>query len=436
MHNSCTTGCSNSQAAAQQTRLPVAAAVQCRLLSSKGVMQHLSSQRQSAKKQVRMQLRAATIAAVAAFTMHWLTCTRQCFSCFAVNAGSSSSFSSNGGSSTAGAIRCCRCQQACHISCLPAALHQQYAGEPAQPSPKPPGKSSKAGRGRKEQETEREQQNHEKQQLVDPYFCSPSCQQIATHLAQRCALGVVQVDALTDGTPVAWQLIQPAAVAAALTAPAAAGAEGTIKDVAAAQTAVAGAPPEAVQTGKPAPGSAGSTPPVGLLGTGVAAGYSGAQAEVLAQVLRDVLRLLSRQLGAAWEVRTYQDALPWLLGGLRQQTPGGLLDLSHFHVAVLWVGSTLAASSLLRLHGPAVLEVSVAATQEELQHRQLGRMLVACVERFALETCRVSQAWMPALGGAVKPCVGECWQPSAALAVACGLVAAQAVHVTYQLHAA
>jgi hypothetical protein len=141
----------------------------------------------------------------------------------------------------------------------------------------------------------------------------------------------------------------------------------------------------------------------------VAPAYTLQQAVVLAQVLRDAQQLMSDQLGPAWEVRTYQHCLPWLLSGLRQPTPGALLDLSHFHVSILWVGSTLAAAALLRVHGSeggGVLEVTLAATTPLLQHRRLGRMLVAAVERFALEGCRVKQAWMPALGGVVKPCVG------------------------------
>jgi hypothetical protein len=152
--------------------------------------------------------------------------------------------------------------------------------------------------------------------------------------------------------------------------------------------------------------------PAGLLGTGIAPGYSQQQAQVLAQVLRDVLLLLTQQLGPAWEVRSFQDTLPWVVAGLRQNTPGGLLDLSHFHVAVLWVGSTLASAALLRLHGPAVLEVSLAGTLQQLQRKRLGRLLVGCIEQFALETCGVQQAWMPALGGVVKPAVGLSVLPS------------------------
>jgi hypothetical protein len=145
------------------------------------------------------------------------------------------------------------------------------------------------------------------------------------------------------------------------------------------------------------------------LGTGVAPAYTQQQAQVLAQVLRDTQRLMAAQLGPVWEVRTYQHCLPWLLSGLRQPTPGGLLDLSNIHVAVLWIGSTLAAAALVRVHGGeagGVLEVTLVATSPLLQHRRLGRMLVGAVERFAMEACKVKQAWMPALGGVVRPCVG------------------------------
>jgi hypothetical protein len=48
---------------------------------------------------------------------------------------------------------------------------------------------------------------------------------------------------------------------------------------------------------------------------------------------------------------------------------------------------------------------------------QLGRLLLSCVERFALETCKVKQAWMPALNNVAKPSTGLSllptwdWQP-------------------------
>jgi hypothetical protein len=149
-------------------------------------------------------------------------------------------------------------------------------------------------------------------------------------------------------------------------------------------------------------------PATALLGTGIAPAYTQQQAQVLAQVLRDTQQLMAVQLGPVWEVRTYQHCLPWLLSGLRQPTPGGLLDLSNMHVAVLWIGSTLAAAALVRVHGgeAGVLEVTLAATSPFLQHRRLGRMLVGAVERFAMESCQVKQVWMPALGGVVRPCVG------------------------------
>jgi hypothetical protein len=150
--------------------------------------------------------------------------------------------------------------------------------------------------------------------------------------------------------------------------------------------------------------------PAALLGTGNAPGYSHAQAVVLLQVLRDAQELMSTQLGPAWEVRAFDDALPWLLSGLRQPMRGGvLLDLSHFHAALLWVGSTLSAAALLRVLGGSeggVLEVSLVASARQLQDLRLGGLLMAAVERFALQHCKVKQAWMPALGGVVRPCVG------------------------------
>jgi hypothetical protein len=271
---------------------------------------------------------------------------------------------------------------------------------PTTSTPKSPAKVSKASRGKIQQ------QQQQQQRVLEPYFCSERCQQVARHMAEQCAKGVVQVDALADGTPVSWQLIQPAAVAAAL-APTPAAARGQADASAGAKAALTAAatltPPKA---GKPSSNSAAAAAAVGLLGTGIAAGYSQQQAQVLAQALRDVLLLLSQQLGPAWEVRSFQDTLPWIVGGLRHNTPGGMLDLSHFHVAVLWVGSTVASAALLRLHGAAVLELTLAATMPQLQRKRLGRLLVSCIERFALETCGVQQAWMPALGGVVRPSVG------------------------------
>lgn len=322
-------------------------------------------------------------------------------SCCHADPGSSSGSVSPSGSSSSGLVRCCCCQQACHVTCLPTALSQQYLQQAAAPTPQ---KSSKASRTKKTGQ----QQQAQQQLLLEPYFCSPACQQVASHVAQRCAQGLVQVDALADGTPVCWQLIQPAAVAAALLPPSEAAAAVVAASFAGSPVK---SPPKAVFTpGKKRPGKATAAvspaPAIGLLGTGIAPAYSRSQAEVLAQVLRDVQQLMQQQLGPAWEVRTFQDTLPWIISGLRCNTPGGLVDLSHFHVAALWVGSTLSAAALVRLHGTAMLEVSLAATLEQLQHKQLGRLLVSCVERFALETCKVRQAWMPALGGVVKPCVG------------------------------
>jgi len=328
-------------------------------------------------------------------------------------------------------IRCSCCQRSCHVTCLPAEQQQHLAAWAAAP-PDSGGRDQNARssrrirspRGQKKQQqakqaaSELEQQQQEEYQRlcrpVQPYFCSPGCKQTATELARQCARGVIQLEALADGTPVCWQLIQPAAVAAALAAAAAPAAQPDSSSTPA--TADAAAAPASVGEAREALAGAfaGAAPPVAplpvsaLLGTGVAPGYSQQQAEVLCQVLRDAQVLLSQQLGPVWEVRTYQQTLPWLLSGLRQPTPGGLLDLSHVHVAVLWVGSTLAAAALLRVHGGegGVLEVTLAATSQQLQHRQLGRMLVGAVERFGMEACGVKQAWMPALGGVVKPCVG------------------------------
>jgi hypothetical protein len=335
---------------------------------------------------------------------------------------------------TAAHIRCCSCQRACHVACLPDEVQQQLLAWAAAPQDStdrdqnkaaPGGKRIRSPRGKKQQskqdqeeEQQRLQQQQEKERLSRPipaYFCSAGCKQTATALAKQCAQGLVQLDALPDGTPMCWQLIQPAAVAAALAAapqPAASsGASAAAADAAgdAATGGAAGARAKLADVFAGAADPPAPVPPSALLGTGVAPAYTLQQAVVLVQVLRDTQQLMSDQLGPAWEVRTYQHCLPWLLSGLRQPTPGVLLDLSHFHVAVLWVGSTLAAAALLRVHGSeggGVLEVTLAATTPLLQHRRLGRMLVAAVERFALEGCRVKQAWMPALGGVVKPCVG------------------------------
>jgi hypothetical protein len=338
-------------------------------------------------------------------------------------------------------IRCCCCQRACHIKCLP--LEQQQlmaASQAATRQDSTDRDQAKAGRGAKrlrsprgkkqpsKQQQEEEQQQEAQERLsrpVPPFFCSPGCKQTATALAQRCALGAVQLDALPDGTPICWQLIQPAAVAAALAAGAAAPASNADADAAAdtAADTTAEAPAAADAAGQSAAEArtaladafAGADPPPApvpasaLLGTGTGPAYTQQQAHVLAQVLRDAQHLLAVQLGPVWEVRTFQHCLPWLLSGLRQPTPGGLLDLSHMHLAVLWVGSTLAAAALLRVHGGeggGVLEVTLAGTTPQLQHRRLGRLLVGTVERFAMDACRVKQAWMPALGGVVKPCVG------------------------------
>lgn len=336
-------------------------------------------------------------------------------------------------------IRCCCCQRACHIKCLPEEQQQLLAASWAatrqdstdrdQAKAGRGAKRLRSPRGKKQQgKQEEEQQQDEQERLswpVPPFFCSPGCKQTATALAQCCTLGAVQLDALPDGTPICWQLIQPAAVAAALAASAAAlpsnAAAGPAPDGAADMTVEA--PVAADAAGQSAAEArsaladafAGADPPPApvpasaLLGTGIAPAYTQQQAHVLAQVLRDAQHLLAVQLGPVWEVRTFQHCLPWLLSGLRQPTPGGLLDLSHMHLAVLWVGSTLAAAALLRVHGGeggGVLEVTLAGTTPQLQHRRLGRMLVGTVERFAMDACKVKQAWMPALGGVVKPCVG------------------------------
>lgn len=330
------------------------------------------------------------------------------------------------GGSASGLVRCCCCQQACHVTCLPAALRQQYliqttAAEAPTPATTKATKGKQAAKG---PQGSKQQQEQQQQVMFDPYFCSPSCQQVARDLAERCAQGLVQVDALADGTPVCWQLIQPAAVAAALLPPPEAAA-------AAVAAAFAGSPVQsppkvdltpcrnrsAAASGRGSGAGTSSDPAaaaaaVGLLGSGVAPGYTKQQALVLSQVLRDVQQLMQQQLGPAWEVRAFLDTLPWIISGLRCNTPGGLLDLSHFHVAVLWVGSTVSAAALLQVHGTALLEVSLAATLGELQHKQLGRLLISCVERFAQETCKVKHAWMPALGGVVKPCVGVSVLPS------------------------
>lgn len=333
-------------------------------------------------------------------------------------------------------IRCSCCQRGCHIKCLPQEQQQQLAAWAAAPqdstlSDRDQNKGTPRGskrirspRGKKQQskqEQEQQQQQQEQERLnrpVPPYLCSPGCKQTAAELAKRCAAGAVQLDALPDGTPICWQLLQPAAVAAALAAaphtPAAAADMST--DLAAACAAAAAQELAAEARSTLGDTFAGAVPPpapvpaASLLGTGIAPVYTQQQAHVLAQVLRDTQQLMAVQLGPVWEVRTYQHCLPWLLSGLRQPTPGGgLLDLSNMHVAVLWIGSTLAAAALVRVHGGeagGVLEVMLAATSPLLQHRRLGRMLVGAVERFAMESCKVKQAWMPALGGVVRPCVG------------------------------
>ena len=276
-----------------------------------------------------------------------------------------------------------------------------------------------------QEEQQRVQQEQEQARLKRPvpaYVCSAGCRQTAVELAKRCAMGVTQIDSLPDGTPVCWQLIQPAAVAAALAAPASPGEDssppaGAGAAAAAAAADVASEPSDSVGEARSVLGEsfAGAVPPPAplpasaLLGTSAAPAYTHTQAAVLAQVLQDTQELLAVQLGPVWEVRTHQHCLSWLLSGLRQPTPGGLLDLSGMHVAVLWVGCTLAAAALLRVHGgegDGVLEVTLAATSPILQHRRLGRALIGAVERFAMESCKVKQAWMPALGGVVKPCVG------------------------------
>lgn len=46
------------------------------------------------------------------------------------------------------------------------------------------------------------------------WFCSSSCRGVSNSLAKACMRGVVALSPLEDGTPVGWQLVQGAAVAA------------------------------------------------------------------------------------------------------------------------------------------------------------------------------------------------------------------------------
>lgn len=284
---------------------------------------------------------------------------------------------------TAGHVKCCSCHRAYHIGCLPPSLHTVYAAAAAavaaaaaavqqqnhQQQLKRPNLASSANGTAAEQLP---QASSSAGAGLPPFFCSAACERAAVAAATTAARGVQQVGVLTDGTPLSWQLIHPAAAAAPL------------------------APP----------GHAAM-----LLGTGAAPQYSAPQAAVLAAVLRDAHALLRGAAGQMPEVRSLQDALPWLVGGLRQQTEGGLLDLSGMHVAVLWVGATLASAALLRLHGPD-MELVLVATQPELQRHRLAATLVACLERFAVLEARATCAWAPALGGRALPRVGASVLPT------------------------
>lgn len=205
-------------------------------------------------------------------------------------------------------------------------------------------------------------------QKQEPWLCSDSCRTISRHLAQLCSQGMMQVDALSDGTPVSWQLIQPAAVALA------------------SQPYHAGAAQDR-QYG---------------CSTAHAPGYSAHDAALLKQVLADAGSILFRQLGPVHDVRTWQDTLPWLLSGLRRKTPGGLVDVSNTHVAVLWVGATVVSVSVVRVFGKGMYEVLLSATAPGLQGKQLGKLLARCVE----QSLRSVNVGFSAMAAVIRPAVG------------------------------
>eukprot|EP00775_Hariotina_reticulata_P010550 gene10550-10710_t len=110
--------------------------------------------------------------------------------------------------------------------------------------------------------------------------------------------------------------------------------------------------------------------------------------------------VISGELGPAWEVRSSDDVLPWILGGLRQVTPGGLLDLSHCHVALLWLGSTL-ASAAVAAAPPCLTGWAGLGWLNGFQLRELkGGLLILEPLRIALCENITSGQWlMPQLLG-------------------------------------
>ncbi len=202
----------------------------------------------------------------------------------------------------------------------------------------------------------------------------------------------MQVESLADGTPVCWQLLQPAA---APTPPPASPAD---------TPQPAAQPPTQHTTPAAAAVAAPAAAPL-QCSSAHAPGYPASELPALAQVLEDAEALLAAELGPVPDVRTLQDVLPWIVAGRKTQARGGEVDLSNTHLVLLWVGVTLAGVAVMLCFGKAVVEVPLMAVAKALQRRHLGHLLARCVEQVAVSV-GVEAGVVPLLSDAVRPTVG------------------------------
>eukprot|EP00884_Botryococcus_braunii_P000177 jgi/Botrbrau1/1015/Bobra.114_1s0053.1 len=178
----------------------------------------------------------------------------------------------------------------------------------------------------------------------EPWFCTQECRNVSLNLARVCHQGVVPCGVMEDGTPVGWQLIRGAAVAA----------------------------------------------PKGC--RGYAPHYGKEAQEVLRVVLHAVRHVAADIFGKIQDFRSPVDLLPALLAG--NASLDRTVDFSSFHTAALWVGGSLTSLALVRVLGEEAAEIPIIATRRELRGNGLARILLRAVEGTLLD-CGCRLAVMP-----------------------------------------
>jgi hypothetical protein len=185
-------------------------------------------------------------------------------------------------------------------------------------------------------------------------------------LAECCALGAIpigQVNAATNPLQISFQLIHTAAATA--TAPAA---PSPITNPTTTKS------PRSRGRTSSKTSSSSATPRI------VMPAYSEAQKSDLRNILSAAFHLVHTVYTPLFDSRTGVDILPWLFRG-KTFTKSEFTDYSTMHVAVLYVGSTIAGVACVRSLGTGIAEIPIFLVREELRRNRLGENFLAQIEK-------------------------------------------------------